>query len=115
MVNSLYLHIPFCQSICTYCDFCKMYYDEVQANKYLNALKKEIDNCYQNDLLKTIYIGGGTPSCLKIKQLERLLSLIDKLNLDMEYEFTFECNIEHISKTLLKILKKHRVNRLRNL
>ena len=112
MVNSLYLHIPFCQSICTYCDFCKMYYDEMQANKYLNALKKEIDNYYQNDLLKTIYIGGGTPSCLKIKQLERLLSLIDKLNLDMEYEFTFECNIEHISKTLLEILKKHRVNRL---
>ena len=112
MVNSLYIHIPFCQSICTYCDFCKMYYDEEQANKYLIALEKEINSVYQNDLLKTIYVGGGTPSCLKIKQLERLLSIIDKLNLDMEYEFTFECNIEHISMELLEILKKHRVNRL---
>lgn len=112
MVSSLYIHIPFCQSICTYCDFCKMYYDEVQVNKYLNALKNEIRDCYQNDLLKTIYIGGGTPSCLKINQLERLLSITDDLNLDMEYEFTFECNVEHVSKELLEILKKYGVNRL---
>lgn len=112
MVNSLYIHIPFCQSICTYCDFCKMYYDENQANKYLIALEKEIDSIYQNDLLKTIYIGGGTPSCLNIKQIEKLLSITDKLNLSNKYEFTFESNIEHISKELLEILKKHKVNRL---
>ena len=43
-VKSVYIHIPFCNYICSYCDFCKMYYDENKIDKYLNALKEEIKN-----------------------------------------------------------------------
>ena len=78
-IESLYLHIPFCNEICSYCDFCKMFYNEKFVDDYLNELEKEIEKRYKKEPLKTIYIGGGTPSSLKIKQLERLFLIINKL------------------------------------
>ena len=70
MIKSCYIHIPFCENICTYCDFCKRYYNKKYINKYLNSLEKEIDSLYKNEVLDTIYIGGGTPSCLDLEELE---------------------------------------------
>ena len=75
-MRSVYIHIPFCNNICTYCDFCKMYYKEEWVNKYLDVLQKEIETYYQNDKIKTIYIGGGTPSSLNMTQLEKLFSIL---------------------------------------
>ena len=69
-IKSLYLHIPFCMQICSYCDFCKMFYNEKMVNDYLEELGKEVEKEYQNDILITIYIGGGTPSSLKLYQLD---------------------------------------------
>ncbi len=112
VVKSAYIHIPFCKSICSYCDFCKMYYNENQVQKYLNALEKEIDLYYKNERLKTIYIGGGTPSSLSISELKQLFSIINKFRVDKVYEFTFECNVEDLSEELLKLLKENKVNRL---
>ena len=63
-MHSVYIHIPFCKTICTYCDFCKVFYNEKFATKYLQNLEKEILSQYNNEILDTIYIGGGTPSSL---------------------------------------------------
>ena len=71
MINSVYIHIPFCNKICNYCDFCKFYYNEKWADAYLDALKEEILDRYMDDDINTIYIGGGTPSSLSKKQLNK--------------------------------------------
>lgn len=109
---SIYIHIPFCRCICTYCDFCKIIYDKKYINSYLMNLKLEIENRYRGELVSTIYIGGGTPSCLSDDELEVLFGIIGMFNLSSEYEFTFECNIESINDNKLKIMKKYGVNRV---
>lgn len=111
-VSSVYIHIPFCKSICTYCDFCKVLYNKEWAVNYLKSLTKEIEDRYIGESIKTIYIGGGTPSSLSLKEIEYLLILTDKFDKTNLEEFTFECNIEDITKELLDLLKKYNVNRL---
>ena len=78
-IKSCYIHIPFCKKICSYCDFCKIFYNEKQVDKYLTALEQEIDSTYKGEILETIYIGGGTPSSLSISELKRLFNIINKL------------------------------------
>ncbi len=111
-MKSAYIHIPFCKTICSYCDFCKMFYNEALVDKYLLELEKEINKNYKGEILKTIYIGGGTPSSLNIKQLNKLLNIIKIFKLEKDYEFTVECNIENITKEKLELLYKNKVNRL---
>lgn len=108
---SVYIHIPFCNSICTYCDFPKLYHDINWVNNYLDSLKTEINSKYKNEHIKTIYIGGGTPSSLSNDELNKLFNIIKIFNIDKQ-EFTFECNIENINEELLKLLKLNKVNRL---
>ena len=112
MIKSCYIHIPFCSNICSYCDFCKFFYDEDTLNLYLLALDKEIKANYKQDELDTIYIGGGTPSVLKMGQLEKLFEIVDNLMVSNNFEFTFECNVNDLTEEKLTFLKKHRVNRL---
>ena len=111
-MRALYIHIPFCTSICSYCDFCKFTYKEEWIRSYLDSLSDEIDKYYEGDTVKSIYIGGGTPSCLSIESLEKLFRVIKKINLVNEGEFTFECNINDICEELLMFLKENRVNRI---
>ena len=111
-MKSAYIHIPFCKTICSYCDFCKMYYNEELADIYLLELENEINKNYKGETLKTIYIGGGTPSSLNLKQLNKLLNIIKIFKLEKDYEFTVECNIENITKEKLELLHKNKVNRL---
>lgn len=111
-MHSVYIHIPFCKTICTYCDFCKVYYNEKFVNDYLTSLEKEINSQYNNEILDTIYVGGGTPSSLNISQLRKLFQIIALFKKSRKCEFTFECNIEDISLELLTILKESGVNRL---
>ena len=61
---SIYIHIPFCTQICSYCDFCKIYKNQKWIDIYLDALKKEIIKNYSGEKITTLYIGGGTPSSL---------------------------------------------------
>ena len=112
MVKSAYIHIPFCNNICSYCDFCKLLYNKDFVKKYLDALEKEIKMHYKGEILDTIYIGGGTPSSLSITELDKLFSIIKVFKLSKEYEFTFEVNIEDITEEKLEILKENKVNRL---
>ena len=98
MITSVYIHIPFCDHLCTYCDFAKRFYNEDIVNKYLDALEVEIKEKYQNELIKTIYIGGGTPSSLSMNSLQKLMKIIKIFKLDKNYEFTFEVNPENIDE-----------------
>ncbi len=111
-MDSVYVHIPFCRSICSYCDFCKMFYNGAFVTKYLNALINEIQDRYMGEEIHTLYIGGGTPSCLSMKDLNYLFEIIDKFQLADDLEFTFECNLDDINEELLSLLKEKRVNRL---
>lgn len=112
MTKSAYIHIPFCKQICSYCDFCKVYYNEKWIMDYLDALKKEIKQNYNNDLLETIYIGGGTPSSLNVEELNKLFNILELLKLKEDNEFTIECNIEDITEEKLKLFKEKNINRL---
>lgn len=110
--KSVYIHIPFCKTICSYCDFCKCFYNEKWVKKYLDCLKDEIEDIYNNEEIVSIYIGGGTPSILPLKHLEKLFDILKIFNSKSIQEFTFECNLNDINETLLKFLKEHGVNRL---
>lgn len=112
MVKSAYIHIPFCNNICSYCDFCKLLYNKNFVKKYLDTLEKEITNNYKNEILDTIYVGGGTPSSLSVLELNKLFSIIKIFKLSKDYEFTFEVNIEDITEEKLEILKENKINRL---
>jgi len=112
MLKSCYIHIPFCDTICSYCDFCKFVKNDEWVYKYLDSLSNEIKSKYKGEILETLYIGGGTPSSLDINQLSKLFGIIKILNKSKNIEFTFECNIENINEEKLKILYENGVNRL---
>jgi len=112
MTKSVYIHIPFCEHICNYCAFCKQYYNKEIVSKYLNTLEREIDSIYKGEKLETIYIGGGTPSCLDIDDLKNLFRIIKKFKLENDYEFTIEVNPENIDIEKLMLMKNNGVNRI---
>ena len=108
---SLYIHIPFCENICSYCDFPKLQYFSSFSNIYLKRLKEELDSFHIDHPLKTIYIGGGTPSALPIDELKQLLEMIDPYAKEVE-EYTFEANPESLSLDKIRLLKQHKINRI---
>lgn len=107
-----YIHIPFCNKICSYCDFCKVFYNEEIVNKYLSELEREINDSYNGEIIDTIYIGGGTPSSLTTSQLKKLFKIVSKLNIDKEIEYTIECNFESTTKEKIDLFKKNNINRI---
>ena len=109
---SIYIHIPFCNSICSYCDFCKIFYNKKYIKSYLDNLRNEIVDRYKGEEVNTIYIGGGTPSCLEDDELVMLLDIIKLFNLSNDYEFTIEGNVESITENKLNIMKSYGVNRI---
>ena len=112
-IKSIYLHIPFCTNICSYCDFCKMYYNDLFFNTYYEKLLKEVEiyQDYLNNTFKTIYIGGGSPSSIGINNLEKILKIL-YLKKEEDYEFTVELMPLDITEELLLLLKKYHVNRI---
>ena len=112
MIKSVYIHIPFCNKICSYCDFCKMFYNKDLVNKYLEELEREINNTYKNEVLDTIYIGGGTPSSLDIEELTKLFSITDKFKKNKNIEFTIECNFDSVTKEKIDLFIEHSINRI---
>ena len=110
--DAVYIHIPFCNHICNYCDFCKVYYNKKYVIKYLEALNLEIEKNYQNDLITSLYIGGGTPSSLSIFELKILFNILKKLNLSQDREITFEANPDSLTLEKIKLLKEFGVNRI---
>ncbi|MCX7884018.1 MAG: radical SAM family heme chaperone HemW [Caloramator sp.] len=107
MINSLYVHIPFCIKKCLYCDFNSYVRLDIQDD-YIKALLEEIERINQSKF-KTIFIGGGTPTILSISNLKKLLSELKKFNAD---EFTVETNPGTLDDEKAKILKEYGVNRV---
>ena len=125
MKAGIYLHIPFCKSRCSYCDFATDVYRNAETvERYVNALLKEISNFkfqisdkqskIQNleSEIETVYFGGGTPSLLSAKQLEKIFDTIYKnFSVDENAEITLEMNPATVSLEKLKNYKSLGVNR----
>ena len=111
----IYIHIPFCKTRCTYCDFHSG--TNLQLKKqYIGALCNEIGlrkKYLENQPVKTIYFGGGTPSLLTT---EELASVFDVLNRNFDLcqceEVTLECNPDDLSEDYVRGLKRLPINRL---
>ena len=112
MAESLYVHIPFCTHICGYCDFTKVLYRDEWVFLYVESLIKQLDSLDIKTPLKTVYVGGGTPSSLPNELLKQLLEKLHKYLDPKDYEFTLEANPESLSKEKLLIMKEAGVNRL---
>ncbi|AXI09506.1 coproporphyrinogen III oxidase [Oceanobacillus zhaokaii] len=114
-VQSVYIHIPFCQQMCHYCDFVKFFYNEKLATEYIEALANEINTNITGtkNKVKTIYIGGGTPTALNLQQLRSLLMIIDnKFDIASCEEFTIEVNPGDIDDEKTKLLYDFGITRI---
>lgn len=110
MIQSAYVHVPFCNHICAYCDFFRSGYNALLADQWLNVICDEI-KAKKLPKLSTLYIGGGTPTALSETQLERLLQALDHARSE-SCEYTMEANLSSLSDTKLAIMKKHGINRI---
>ncbi|MGM7683096.1 radical SAM family heme chaperone HemW [Cytobacillus sp. Hm23] len=118
MASGVYIHIPFCEHICHYCDFNKVFLKGQPVNEYINSLEEEMHQTFErypsNDI-RSIFVGGGTPTAINIKQLERLLESIKRYikPVNDKLEFTFEANPgETLTKEKIKLLYEAGVNRI---
>ncbi|WP_425380386.1 radical SAM family heme chaperone HemW [Spiroplasma endosymbiont of Stenodema calcarata] len=113
MIEHLYVHIPFCDHICFYCDFFKIKKSRAEmVDEFLLSLEQEILQSQPQMQLKTIYLGGGTPNSLDDQQLAKLLQLLQKVDQTAMIEYTIELNPEKITQSQLQLLKKYHINRL---
>ena len=111
-LTSAYVHIPFCTQICYYCDFSKVFIKNQPVDSYLEHLIEEYDS-YDIKKLRTLYIGGGTPTALSAPQLAFLLEkLTDKLDLSYLEELTIEANPGDLDQEKIAVLKDSPVNRV---
>lgn len=114
----VYLHIPFCRSRCSYCDFATDVFKNTETvERYVAALTKEIENfsrfsTLDSRLVDTIYFGGGTPSLLSPRQLEKILDSIHrKFSVEKNIELTMEMNPATVTLETLKEYRRLGVNR----
>ncbi len=110
--TSAYVHIPFCTQICYYCDFSKVFIKNQPVDSYLEHLLEEFQS-YDIQKLRTLYIGGGTPTALSAPQLEVLLDGLTKnLDLSILEELTIEANPGDLDADKIAVLKNSAVNRV---
>lgn len=111
-VTSLYIHVPFCAQKCAYCAF----YSEASSgelmSRYVTALVREMEIVAADLKPETIFFGGGTPSLLNLRQWEKILRAMEKLDLLGAEEFTVECNPATVSADKAKLLRDFGVNRI---
>lgn len=117
LIQSAYIHIPFCEHICHYCDFNKVFLQGQPVDEYLKMMKKEMQlqvKTYPSaPELETIFVGGGTPTSLNETQLQYLCdSISETFTLKKDGEYTFEANPGELSREKLEILYQSGVNRL---
>lgn len=116
MIKAAYLHIPFCEHICHYCDFNKVFLKDQPVDEYIKAIGREMEMTlseFPTGSLDTIFVGGGTPTSLNEQQLYQFCESINKnLPKSATLEYTFEANPGDLSKEKLQILKDAGVNRI---
>lgn len=110
-MKACYVHVPFCKDICAYCDFTRCRYHKGLADKWLERILQDIKQKLSNSKLKTLYIGGGTPTALSYSQLETLLKSLEPYREGLE-EYTIEANIESLGANTIELLREHGVNRV---
>src|SRR6476620_3730707 len=121
MAAGVYLHIPFCKSRCSYCDFATEVYRSRDAVEcYVAALCREVEtfaegvriSAWANDKIDTIYFGGGTPSLLSPEQVENILRAVrDTFHVERDPEITMEMNPATVTPASLGAHKQLGVNR----
>lgn len=115
-IIEIYIHIPFCVKKCNYCDFNSLVGNEDYYAYYVSALCNEIifkSRRYNNCVVSSIYIGGGTPSIIKGALISKIIDSINSsFRIDDEVEITIECNPGTVSKELLSLYKTIGINRL---
>ncbi|MBQ3355294.1 MAG: radical SAM family heme chaperone HemW [Bacteroidales bacterium] len=111
----IYIHIPFCNSKCAYCGFYSIPSQKRKA-EFLEALKQEMvsrKDYLHGEAVETIYFGGGTPSILKVEEIENLLGLIQEYySVEANAEITLEANPDTLSMEYLQGLRAIGINRL---
>jgi len=116
--TALYIHVPFCMRKCRYCDFVSYPYNESNARLYITGLRREIElrvgeMSEKRWPLSTVFIGGGTPTCLSTAMLLEIITLIEEhFRLLPSTEFTVEANPGTLDAEKLISLRKAGVNRL---
>lgn len=117
-MNGIYVHIPFCNSICSYCDFPKQIAKEEVKEKYLDSLLLEFAGIEKEDWFKnwslqtnSVYFGGGTPNSLSLSQLERLFQALEPY-LKQSKENTIEVNPELVTVEQIHLFQKYHINRI---
>ena len=113
-MSGIYIHIPFCKQACHYCNF---HFSTSLKSKdsIIKAIAEEITlkSKLNNEVIETIYFGGGTPSILDLNDFEKILNSIFKnYKIGTDPEITLEANPDDLSKEKLKNLKKQSINRL---
>jgi oxygen-independent coproporphyrinogen-3 oxidase len=114
----LYVHVPFCSSICNYCNFNRGLFDEPLKSRYVEALLGEIsaagrESRAQRTDADTVYFGGGTPSLLEPKEIEAIIRACrDAFDLSPDAEVTLEANPETVDAERLNDFRHAGVNRL---
>jgi oxygen-independent coproporphyrinogen III oxidase len=109
----IYVHIPFCSSICNYCNFNRGLYDEALKTRYVVALRQEIAQAPEGLRADTIFFGGGTPSLLEPDEIAAIIrSLRDRFDLAADAEVTLETNPETVDRDKLERFRGAGVNRI---
>ncbi|MBC2257424.1 radical SAM family heme chaperone HemW [Listeria booriae] len=115
-MTAVYIHIPFCEHICYYCDFNKVFLEGQPVDEYVDLLIKEMEMVTERHTMspvETVFVGGGTPTTLTEAQLAKLCSAISRLfPMTENAEFSFEANPGDLSISKLQVMKDHGVNRL---
>ncbi len=115
MTKHLYIHIPFCKSICHYCDFVRFQKDNKDSciKRYLQTIKQQVAAESKPQQYTSIYLGGGTPNFLTDEDLNDLLSfLFPYLDTSAPYEFCLELNPEFVTDSQVAILRENGINRV---
>ena len=114
-MTGIFIHIPFCQGKCPYCDFYSFKANETEKDSYLKAVLLCLDKWKEkiSDSIDTVYFGGGTPSVFGSDRISEVLSFIkDNFCLTDDAEITVECNPSSVSREFFKGSSKAGVNRI---
>ncbi len=115
-MTAVYIHIPFCEHICYYCDFNKVFLEGQPVDRYVDLLIQEMEMTTAGeklDVVETVFVGGGTPTTLSERQIERLCEAIYRIfPLSQNVEFSFEANPGDLSLSKLKAMQQNGVNRI---
>ncbi|HBC79941.1 MAG TPA: coproporphyrinogen III oxidase [Bacteroidales bacterium] len=110
----IYLHIPFCRKLCSYCDFYHVI-TQAENKSYVSALVKEAGlrrEYLGNEIISTFYLGGGTPSVLPAEEIEAILNIRKLFKVDENCEITIELNPDDVNKDYLQRLRDSGINRV---